>query len=119
MTNSVSADEMIKKMGFDKCEWGPEPEDECEQCDRKNIQMYYSGGSDGIYLCSDCIVKMYNENEADQMRIEELENAGHSSHCAARQVWGDGECECDMYKDGYNPHAWFKSIIQNKQETKP
>ena len=84
--------------------------------DRENIQMYFSGGEDGIYLCADCIVKMYNENEAYQKRIEELEKAGHSSHCAARQVWGDGECECDMYKDGYDPYAWIKSIAQNAKK---
>lgn len=32
----------------------------------------------------------------------------HGLHCANRQVWGDGECECDMYKQGYNPYAWME-----------
>jgi len=26
--------------------------------------------------------------------IEELEKQGHTNHCANRQVYGDGECEC-------------------------
>jgi len=27
-------------------------------------------------------------------RIDKLIKAGHTLHCAKRQVWGDGECEC-------------------------
>ena len=30
----------------------------------------------------------------DKRAIKELEQQGHTFHCAARQVWGDGECEC-------------------------
>lgn len=30
----------------------------------------------------------------DGERIAGLEAAGHTSHCARRIVWGDGECEC-------------------------
>jgi hypothetical protein len=30
----------------------------------------------------------------DNKKISDLENNGHSHHCACRQVWGDGECEC-------------------------
>lgn len=26
--------------------------------------------------------------------IQALVEAGHTHHCGARQVWGDGECEC-------------------------
>ncbi len=33
---------------------------------------------------------------------------GHSFHCAHRIVWGDGECECDLYNKGYDPYAWMK-----------
>jgi hypothetical protein len=29
---------------------------------------------------------------------EELEAEGHTAHCAARQVWGDGKCECGLKK---------------------
>jgi len=44
----------------------------------------------------------------DEERIEALESEGHPPHCAARQVFGDGECECDLYKKGYDPYAWMK-----------
>lgn len=30
----------------------------------------------------------------DYERIDQLQESGHTYHCAARQVWGDGECEC-------------------------
>ena len=47
--------------------------------------------------------------EADNLKkIEELRNQGHSHHCACRIVWGDGECECDLYAKGYDPYAWMK-----------
>ena len=32
--------------------------------------------------------------------IEQLVEEGHPYHCACRQVWGDGECECGMYEKG-------------------
>lgn len=31
---------------------------------------------------------------AENAAIQALEECGHTSHCACRQVWGDGECEC-------------------------
>lgn len=34
------------------------------------------------------------EYEDDLKQIEEIQSKGHSHHCACRQVWGDGECEC-------------------------
>ena len=37
--------------------------------------------------------------------IDEIQSKGHPHHCACRQVWGDGECECDLYKQGYDPYA--------------
>ncbi len=40
--------------------------------------------------------------------IKRLKKAGHHSHCSCRQIWGDGECECDLYKNGYEPYAWMK-----------
>jgi len=47
--------------------------------------------------------------EAENLKkIDEIVASGHSSHCACRQVWGDGECECGMYKKGYDPYAWMK-----------
>ncbi len=44
----------------------------------------------------------------DQANISRIQKQGHSYHCACRQVWGDGECECDMYSKGYDPYAWIK-----------
>lgn len=38
--------------------------------------------------------------------IDALVAAGHPLHCAQRQVWGDGECECPDVAAGYNPDAW-------------
>ncbi|MDY6893851.1 MAG: hypothetical protein SVO01_00310 [Thermotogota bacterium] len=31
--------------------------------------------------------------------IEELKSEGHTYLCAFRQVWGDGECECECWMD--------------------
>ena len=42
-----------------------------------------------------------------------IQEKGHSHHCACRQVWGDGECECDMYTLGYDPYAWMKGAAKN------
>lgn len=32
--------------------------------------------------------------EHDRRERHRLKAAGHTGHCAARLVWGDGECEC-------------------------
>ena len=48
--------------------------------------------------------------EGDKERIEQIVSQGHSRHCACRQVWGDGECECSMYEKGYDPYAWAKGV---------
>jgi len=45
-------------------------------------------------LCSQCTDAM-NEDKA---LINHLVSRGHTRHCACRQVWGDGECECDWYR---------------------
>ena len=44
----------------------------------------------------------------DLKQIKDFQKRGHTYHCACRQVWGDGECECDLYKKGYNPYKWLK-----------
>lgn len=31
--------------------------------------------------------------------VDALEATGHTRHCAARQVWGDGFCECGRRDD--------------------
>jgi len=47
------------------------------------------------------------KSNTDQQQIDALIKDGHSDHCAKRQVWGDGECECHLYKEGYLPDAWM------------
>lgn len=41
-------------------------------------------------LCSSCT----EQNRVDTEKIDRLTAAGHTYHCAARQTWGDGTCEC-------------------------
>ena len=37
----------------------------------------------------------WEEEESENLKeIERLREMGHTYHCACRQVWGDGECEC-------------------------
>lgn len=59
----------------------------------------------GIYEISPC-----DEEEArrDNMDIQWLVDQGHTLHCAQRQVWGDGECECAITAAGYDPYKWQK-----------
>ena len=53
--------------------------------------------------CEDC-EKQYDE---DIERIDDLCDKGHTQHCACRQVWGDGECSCELEKH-YDPYWWIK-----------
>lgn len=101
----VEFERIIAIYGFDKCEWTPEESCWCEDCGEYWKQLYFAGPTDaGAYLCGDCIVKMHAKNEdyekslsmEEQRRIEEIVADGHTNHCACRQVWGDGECECKM-----------------------
>lgn len=60
--------------------------------------------------------KQWEKEEAENLKkIEELQGKGHSHHCACRQVWGDGECECDLYAQGYDPYAWMKPVTKNEE----
>jgi len=65
-----------------------------------------------FYYCAACNDELWKQWEADQAgnlrEIEELQKQGHPHHCACRQVWGDGQCECDLYKQGYDPYGWLK-----------
>lgn len=40
--------------------------------------------------------------------IDKLMQQGHPYHCACRQVWGDGECECKACEHGYDPDKWME-----------
>ena len=101
---------IVSLMGFDKCLFSPDSSDICERCRiAPNDEIYFAGDGfgEGRYMCLDCILDEYHDNQEQQYRIEQLESSGHPSHCAARQVWGDGECECDLYAKRYDPFRWF------------
>ena len=68
----------------------------------KSKQCGELGPGPGDELCDSC----KSENETDSRLIAALIEQGHAEHCAKRQIYGDGECECDSYKKGYNPYAW-------------
>lgn len=76
----------------------------CKMCGEKEGTIEIPGWSEQVLFCESC-AKEWND---DQKRIDELQKQGHSHHCACRQVWGDGECECALYAKGYDPYAWLK-----------
>ena len=45
----------------------------------------------------------------DEQKVKQIMKAGHPYLCAMRQVFGDGECECELYKKDYNPNAWMEN----------
>jgi hypothetical protein len=64
-------------------------------------------------LCNEWHWREWKIEERENLkRIDYLKAQGHSEHCACRQVWGDGECECDLYVKGYNPYAWMKGKLR-------
>jgi hypothetical protein len=44
----------------------------------------------GPNLCGECTA----QNARDERDIERLIEFGHTYHCSARIIWGDGECTC-------------------------
>jgi len=54
-------------------------------------------------MCFNCKKEAYQKNR----EINHLISLGHPHPCAVRQIWGDGECECLLYKQGYKPYAWL------------
>lgn len=86
----------------------------CKKCG-KEYEKWYEYGIEN-HLCLDCNSLMWKEWErehaGDLKEIKKLQSQGHPHHCACRQVWGDGECECDLYQQGYNPYAWMR--VNNK-----
>lgn len=48
-------------------------------------------------LCDECL----RQNIAEGERINRLYSDGHTLHCAKRQVWGDGLCECKWRKGSF------------------
>lgn len=74
-----------------------------EQTDKCEDDSLFHG--DAGPLCESCFDALE--------RIDKLMDQGHSHHCACRQVWGDGECECDLYGLGYDPYKWIEASINN------
>ena len=56
------------------------------------------------------------EEYIDNKAITKLMDKGHPYHCAFRQLYGDGECECDLYKKGYDPYKWMKLSDEEKND---
>lgn len=71
---------------------------ECKMCG--DFSSVLIGG-----MCGSCKV----ESEMAQETIEKLCGEGHPYHCACRQAWGDGECECGLYQKGYDPYGWTET----------
>lgn len=61
----------------------------CPQCGNKKTFLDPQTTDEPCYACS-------SENRNDQLRQASLVNKGHTHHCAIRQIWGDGECECGI-----------------------
>jgi hypothetical protein len=55
----------------------------CKQCGIKDAVTWKD-------LCLDC----FRWQTEDIRQVYLLHAQGHTRHCACRQVWGDGECEC-------------------------
>lgn len=62
---------------------------ECPQCGETIPEDLK--GPDGE-VCEFC----YKENHTYFEAIDDLQRIGHTSHCAKRMVYGDGECECKL-----------------------
>lgn len=56
----------------------------CPQCGK------YKG--DHKHICQEC----REENKEANIKMQDLIDKGHTGHCANRQVYGDGECECGV-----------------------
>lgn len=86
----------------------------CKTCENEYDKWLPEGALEN-HLCPKCndeAWKQWEEDEADNLkRIEEIKTQGHPEHCACRQVWGDGECECDLYTKGYDPYKWMKDAV--------
>jgi hypothetical protein len=62
-------------------------------------------GNEITYPCSDFTEEEKAEYRKDLLEVKAIMDKGHPHHCACRQVWGDGECECSLYKEGYDPYV--------------
>lgn len=63
----------------------------CRQCGN----CFPSINIDQDHVCERC----NQENDESMRQMESLMNDGHTYHCACRQIWGDGGCECGKGKE--------------------
>lgn len=89
----------------------------CQDCG-KEYDKWLPEGAIENNRCPSCNETGWKQWEIEQsgaiFRIRELEQEGHTNHCACRIVWGDGECECQ--KHGIIPGNLSRLIIDS---TKP
>jgi len=64
--------------------------------------------------CNDLLWKEFDAEHEEEYRAVSMlvREKGHTHHCASRMVWGDSECECDLYEKGYDPYAWTEVGIK-------
>ena len=104
-------DRIVEKMGFQICEFPPD-EDSCEACGQDHKQLYFTGSAEsGSYWCLQCVLDAHADNEKTLREIALHEHEGHTAHCAARMMWGDGQCECE--KKGIIPGAISREIAES------
>ena len=85
----------------------------CKECKTEYDKWLPDGAYENnlCLLCNEWHWREFEiEHQNDYKEIARIQKEGHSHHCACRQVWGDGECECDLYVKGYDPYAWMKLI---------
>jgi hypothetical protein len=55
---TIAQSKIIHEMGFEACEFGPNPNDNCDECSNFNLQLYYQDSIEGgRYVCLSCILK--------------------------------------------------------------
>lgn len=52
-----------------------------------------------FYCIHNCDRHCEADPRTDIVDIQLIKDQGHTLHCAQRQVWGDGECECRFGDD--------------------
>ena len=83
----------------------------CQECEKEMTVARY---------CKKCNAEFWEKweiEEADNLKeIKRLQENGHSQHCACRIVWGDGECECELYQHGGMLLKKGRKDIPNNEE---
>jgi len=111
-TSLVEQAKIVADIGFEICEFLP-GSDSCEACKESGHQLYFQGPSDaGRCLCLACILIEHADNQQAYAEIVRLEQEGHTNHCGCRQVWGDGQCECQ--KKGVVPGPVSRMVIDSE-----